>query len=113
MLANWGYQDGSGQYFITIDTDKCNGCGKCVEACPQDVLEAGEDPVDPLREDPVAFVVEAQRKKLRYTCSPCKRYLTTEEGIAESRPSAEVLARELLKLPCIAVCEKEALTHSW
>ncbi len=31
--ANYGYKDGSGEYFITIDTDLCNSCGKCAEAC--------------------------------------------------------------------------------
>ena len=34
MLANYGYSDGSGNYFITIDTEKCNRCGDCVAACP-------------------------------------------------------------------------------
>ena len=91
MLANWGYQDGSGAYFITIDTDKCDGCGKCVEACPQGVFEVGEDPADPLREEPVAFVAEEHRKKLRFSCSPCKKYLTAEGGSAASRTPAEVL----------------------
>ena len=53
MLANWGYQDGSGAYFITIDTDKCDGCRKCLDACPGGVFEVGEDPADPLREEPM------------------------------------------------------------
>ena len=26
-------------YAIEIDTEKCNGCGDCVEICPADVLE--------------------------------------------------------------------------
>jgi ferredoxin len=38
MLANYGYMDASGDFFITIDTDKCNGCGDCVTACPADVF---------------------------------------------------------------------------
>ncbi len=113
MLANWGYQDGSGVYFITIDTDKCNGCEKCVEACPQDALEVGEDPTDPMGENPVAFVSEDQRKKLRFTCSPCKKYLTAEGGSASNRTSPEILAREIKTLPCVAACETEAITHSW
>lgn len=113
MLANWGYQDGSGSYFITIDTDKCNGCGKCVEVCPQRVLEVGEDPADPMREEPVAFVVEEHRKKLRFTCSPCKRYLTAEGGSASSRTPPDILNREMKKLPCVASCERGAIIHSW
>jgi ferredoxin len=113
MLANWGYQDGSGAYFITIDTDKCNGCGKCVQPCPQGVFEVGEDPADPLREEPVAFVKESVRKKLRFSCSPCKKYLTAEGGSAASRTSPEVLAREMKNLPCVAACERGAITHSW
>lgn len=27
----------------TIDKDKCNGCGICVKACPQDVIRMGDD----------------------------------------------------------------------
>lgn len=37
MIANYGYKDGSGDYFIAIDTDKCDGCGKYVEACPANI----------------------------------------------------------------------------
>jgi len=33
MLANYGYKDASGDFFITLDTDKCNGCGDCVKRC--------------------------------------------------------------------------------
>ncbi|NIR16795.1 MAG: 4Fe-4S dicluster domain-containing protein, partial [Desulfobacterales bacterium] len=43
MRAHYGYKDGSGDYFIIVDTDKCNGCGECVEACPHGVLEIIED----------------------------------------------------------------------
>lgn len=113
MLANWGYQDGSGGYFIIIDTDVCDGCGKCVEACPDAVLEVGEDPADPLRDDPVAFVTEDQRKKLKFTCSPCKTYLTA--GGKEANPGSTGVAKasDRENLPCVASCEKEAITHSW
>ena len=53
MLANYGYKDASGDFFITIDTDKCNGCGDCVTACPaRNFAVLDEDPNDPLREDP-------------------------------------------------------------
>ena len=25
-------------YLVTVNEDKCNGCGECVEACPVDIL---------------------------------------------------------------------------
>ena len=93
MIGNYGYKDGSGEYFITIDTDKCTGCEACVEACPYGVMGVGEDENDPLSDDIVAFVTDDQRKKIKYTCGPCKG-----EGATE---------------PCIAACEPGAITHSW
>ena len=49
MLANYGYKDASGDFFVTIDTDKCNSCGDCVPACPADVFVVlDEDPNDPV-----------------------------------------------------------------
>jgi len=93
MLANYGYKDGSGDYFITIDTDKCNGCRKCVEACPYGVMAVGEDENDPFSDQEVAFVTEAERKKIKYTCAPCKP--------GDTIP------------PCINACEPDAITHSW
>lgn len=108
MLANYGYKDGSGDYFITIDTDKCDGCGKCAEACPYGVMEVGPDDADPFRELPVAKLTEEQRKKIRYACAPCKPYLTSMTGIQR-----EVATAEMGKLPCVAACEPGAITHSW
>ncbi len=93
MEANYGYKDGSGEYFITIYTDRCTGCEGCVEACPHGVMGVGEDENDPLSDDVVAFVTDAQRKKIKYTCGPCKG-----EGKTE---------------PCIAACEPGAIIHSW
>lgn len=26
-------------YLVTVNAEKCNGCGECVENCPQDILE--------------------------------------------------------------------------
>jgi ferredoxin len=95
MLANYGYKDGSGEFFITINTDKCDGCGKCVAACPGKVFGVGEDENDPLSDDIVAFVVDEERKKIKYTCGPCKP--------ASDRP----------ELPCVAACLPGAITHSW
>jgi ferredoxin len=95
VIANYGYKDGSGEFFISIDTDLCNGCGDCVTACPYDVLMTGEDIHDPFREEPVARVTDEQRRKLKYACGPCKP--------VTHRPP----------LPCVAACKPGAITHSW
>jgi len=96
MIANYGYKDGSGDYFIAIDTDKCDGCSKCVEACPAGVFEVvDEDPNDPFREEPLIIVVGDKRKKLKYECSPCKP--------PTNRPP----------LPCIEACPHDVISHSW
>ena len=96
MLANYGYKDGSGEYFITVDTEKCNGCGACVKACPARVfVVVDEDPYDPMREEPVAVVVQEKKNKIKDECSLCK-------------PSGHRPA-----LPCVRACKEGALSHSW
>ncbi len=97
MLANYGFKDGAGDFFITVDSDKCDGCGDCVPACPESVLAVGEDANDPMRDEPVVFVVEQQRKKINFTCNVCK-------------PSA---GYEISELPCVKACPTAAITHSW
>lgn len=94
MIANFGYKDGSGDYFISIDTDKCNGCGDCVPVCPAGVLEIRDNEYDPLADDQMAVVSELHRKKIKYSCSECKG-----EGKGP--------------LPCVAACEPGAIAHSW
>ena len=96
MLAHYGYKDASGDFFITIDTDQCNGCGDCVTACPAHVFAVvDEDPNDPMRDELVAMVVADKRKKIKYECGPCK-------------PTSERLA-----LPCVEACKAGAISHSW
>lgn len=96
MLANYGYKDASGDFFITIDTDKCDGCGDCVTACPaKNFVVVDEDPNDPLRDEPVAMIADDKKKKLKYECNPCK-------------PD-----RDRPPLPCINACAKAAIVHSW
>jgi Fe-S-cluster-containing hydrogenase component 2 len=93
MIANYGYQDGSGEYYITIDTGKCIDCeGRwCVAACPQSMFEVEIDDWD----DEVATIVAVFRKQLRERCSVCK-----PAGGYES-------------LPCTTACLPEAISHSW
>jgi len=48
MIANYGYRDGSGTFIISIDHEKCDGCGDCIPVCPNGVLELVVDPYEPL-----------------------------------------------------------------
>jgi len=96
MLANYGYKDAAGEFFITINTDKCTGCGDCVSACPSAIFTAeDQDPNDPMRQGAVAIVLENKRKRLRYECGPCKPSM--------NRPP----------LPCVEACKAGAIVHSW
>lgn len=97
-IANYGYKDGSGDFFISIDTDLCTSCGDCVTACPAGVLEVVEDELDPLGDEEVAVVTEEHRKKIKYSCMPCK---PTSTPIGER------------KLPCMDACSPKAISHSW
>ena len=93
MLAHYGYKDGSGDYFITIDTDKCVSCEDhgCAPACPAQVLQIIVDDYD----DEVAAIAEDHRKKIKYSCAVCK-------------PD-----RDRPELPCLVACKPGAIAHSW
>ncbi len=93
MKANYGYTDGSGQYYITLDTYKCDGCGDCVQACPTSVLEVVPNEFDIIDGGDIMSVREEHRKKLKYSCAPCKP--TTGGG----------------EPPCVTACPSGAITH--
>jgi Fe-S-cluster-containing hydrogenase component 2 len=92
VIAHYGYVDGSGEYYIIIDSDKCTGCGECVKQCPQGALEIVTEMID-LEDKTVAAVSEQHRKKIKYTCSSCK----PEEN----------------ETPCVQVCAQGAIKCVW
>jgi ferredoxin len=93
--ANYGYSDGSGDWYIRIDTKLCNGCANCVDACPAGLFELTEDAYNPLSNELKASIKAPHRNKIKYECGPCKP--------VQDRPP----------LPCVAACEMEAIAHSW
>ena len=95
MIANFGYEDGSGRYYIIVDTDKCDGCRKCVESCPYNVLEVVDNPFDPIEGGQIVVVTETECKKIKYTCMPCK------PASGQGEP------------PCVLACPYQAMSHSW
>ena len=97
MIANYGYEDGSGFYYVTIDGDCCATCEKhpCVAACPQAVYLVELDDYDDL----VAVVTETARRRLRELCANCKA-LNGDQGTER-------------RLPCTSACPAGAISHSW
>ncbi len=94
MIANYGYKDGSGDYYISIDTDKCIRCEvnhACLAACPKGMFEIMTDDYD----DEVVWIKPQFRKTLKYDCVECK-------------PSAGYVS-----LPCSTACTPGAIKHSW
>ncbi len=94
MIANYGYKDGSGDYYISIDTDRCVSCSAeraCLQACPKQMFEIMTDDYD----DDVACIRQANRRSLAYDCADCK-------------PSGRSAP-----LPCVAACLPGAIAHSW
>jgi ferredoxin len=91
MKISYGYSDGTGDYYITVDTGKCDGCGKCVEACWAGNLEVGRND----QGQPKARVKETVRKKIHLTCPGFN-------SCTLSHP-----------LNCHSACPNEAITQSW
>ncbi len=86
--AQYGYSDGTGEYYITIDMPRCNGCGECVKACPAGILVMDD------RGSRVVVRDEA-RKKLALLCP----------GFARCSQQHAV--------NCHSVCPTNAIGHSW
>ncbi len=91
MKISYGYADGSGDYYITVDTGKCDGCGKCVTACPAAVLEVGAND----QGQPKARVKESLRKKLHLVCPGYKNCALSHT------------------LNCHSACPNDALGQTW
>jgi len=91
MKINYGYSDGTGEYFITIDTGCCDGCGECVSACPEGIFAVAKDGSG----QPEAKVKEEARKKLALLCPGFHSCSNTNE------------------VNCHSVCLKGAISHSW
>jgi len=88
---HYGYSDGTGNYFITIDAELCDGCGECVKACPADIFIVDKDDDG----QPRAKVKEEVRKKLAFLC-----------------PGFQSCSRKN-QANCHSVCRKDAISHSW
>lgn len=93
MIAHYGYTDAEGEFYITIDTDKCSKCLErpCIAACPSSLFVEEEEPYG----DRVAGIDEAKRRRLKDECASCK----PNTGASP--------------LPCVVACPHAALRHSF
>jgi len=91
MIANYGYEDGSGHYYIKIDTSKCAECKAkaCITACPEKLFATELDDFD----DEVVLIKEDARNTLQMNCARCK-----SDGEKEI---------------CRQACEADAIGFSW
>jgi predicted CoA-substrate-specific enzyme activase len=91
MKVQYGYSDGTGEYFITVDPARCDGCGECVLACPSAIFTVAKTD----SAQPVARVRDEVRKKLALVC-PGFHSCSTK-----------------CKVNCHSVCQHGAISHSW
>jgi predicted CoA-substrate-specific enzyme activase len=89
--VQYGYSDATGDYYITIDMAKCNGCGKCVSACPAAIFEVAQKD----GHQPRARVAEAIRKRLSVVC-----------------PGYDSCGN-IRKDNCQSICKRGAINLSW
>lgn len=96
--TNYGYKDGAGTWYITVDTTACDGCNDCVEVCPADMWELKEDEFAIMGDgEMVAGIKEDHQKSVRYDCSPCKSPSGDGDGVAK----------------CGEACHVDAIEFSW
>lgn len=92
LITHYGYIDGSGEYYVIVDSDRCSGCRRCVTVCPEKALELVTEFID-LEDKTVAAVSEEHRKKIKYTCNACKP--------------------ETSQTPCITACPSKGISIVW
>lgn len=89
--VSYGYSDATGEYFITIDRSRCDGCGECVRACPAGIFDLARRN----GAGPKAVVRGGVRKRLSALCpgfGSCSRTVSAN---------------------CHGVCRAGAIAHSW
>ena len=90
VKTQYGYEDGTGTYYISIDGGLCSGCGRCVDVCPAQVLVMNQD-----HGQATAEIKESVRKKITLFCPGFKA------------------CNERNMVNCRTVCKENAIDHSW
>lgn len=72
MIIHYGYEDGSGSYYVSIDAEKCNTCGACIDTCPEKIIKEDLVMID-IEDKRVAVIGDAFRRKIKDTCGMCHK----------------------------------------
>jgi len=91
MIIHYGYEDGSGRYYVSINAEKCNACGACIDTCPEKIIKEDVVMID-IEDKEVAVVDDAFRRRIRDTCGVCHKTGT---------------------IRCVEVCTMEAIEATW
>lgn len=91
MIIHYGYSDAQGNYRIHVDTDSCDGCGTCVEACPAELFCLEEDDYDEIK----AEIKQELINKIGILCP------------------GENICKNMNPNNCIESCPARALSISW
>ncbi len=94
MIAYYGFEDGSGSYYIKVDTNQCQRCTDkpCINACANMLFEKAESDFD-------GEVVEIPKHKQRMVQSACE--------------NCKLVAHSNDTLPCHKACPYRAIEHTW
>jgi ferredoxin len=91
MIIHYGYEDGSGRYYVSIDADMCDACNDCIAQCPQKIIKIDTVMID-IDDKEVAVVDDSYRRKIKDTCGACHKQH---------------------EIHCIRACTKGAIATTW
>ncbi|NLE90627.1 MAG: 4Fe-4S binding protein [Dehalococcoidales bacterium] len=87
----YGYEDGTGSYFISLDEGLCDGCGKCADVCPAGIFC--------LVQRDGYKVAEVKQTAIKRLSALCPGFITCRTGNHG--------------VTCKNVCKHNAIEHSW
>jgi len=90
VKTQYGYEDATGTFYVSVDGSLCTGCGKCADICPAGVMVMNLD-----HGHAIAGIKDAIRKKITLFCPGFKA------------------CNERNMVNCHTICKENAIEHSW
>jgi ferredoxin len=86
MIIQYGYADGIGEFYISINSSICNVCCKCINECPEKIFEIYVNEIN----EKMVKVKDEMSNKIGYIC-----------------PGQNKCGK------CVNICELSAIKLSW